>query len=854
MSKGYATTTSTEGQWTRVRCSIAELDERECRFTIVGTEKETLQHCLNVRLLRTTDIRFADRSLFFRNDCLSIHSPAQAFYGHSPSLQTLLSTDPAQNKRTHPAPALDPIYLAFESKEAANTWTAALRSYAVPEIYGCELEPRGLFRMWRQVSLSITTARHLALARKNSNSSVSSDLNSNGTGNSNLISPEDVSDAAADLQLYCEVEIDGVAMGRTALQKGTSEVASHDSSPLPTWTWLESFVLSDLPPFGLMGVRIWRFKKGAKPIYVGVVEVVLGHIRKGQAMDGWFPILNGTQVGELRMKLKVDEERILPSEAYSGIIEMVAKNNPLDLMGELDQKLRLQEMSQHMLALSIARGTFLADILKLAEREVDHVPNPNTLFRGNSVFTKTVEQIMTFFGRPFLEASVGYSIHELVIERVELETDPRRNQKGTKDVENSIKLLQVWCEKFWKRIWDMREHCPPELRKLFQSIRELVEKKFGDREDVVNLKWQSVSAFAFLRLIVPAILYPHLWGLHPGLPSPSLQRSLTLIAKALQSLANLSKEKKEAHMHGVSQFLEDNRSLMIKYIQYISSPSEQPTAHIAEHFDRTRIRRYLRERAKGRTETPLHVESLPALPHFLDLQKHLAIVSSAVTRHTRMAPQFLTPRPIGSTQDTIVEDFAVKCFEIEGKISHSVTRLRANLSPTPAVARSPLRGITSRNSSSPGSSGGPEDAYTGIPIAGPSRQSREIQRSSKAAGKRPSTAPAGRSSSTDSSSAKNVPLPSSPPLLRALRGKASNDSGVSSPPLSPMSRGFSHQLSTSVSFSTDHSFTSGTVGDTDNIPDPLSSSQQLMDTIDPNKRKKFFSRPGFLGRNQKASN
>lgn len=55
-----------------------------------------------------------------------------------------------------------------------------------------------------------------------------------------------------------------------------------------------------------------------------------------------------------------------------------------------------------------------------------------------------------------------------------------------------------------------------ELRRLFQSIRELVERRFANDDDTSNLKWQSVSAFCFLRLIVPAILHPHLWGLHPG--------------------------------------------------------------------------------------------------------------------------------------------------------------------------------------------------------------------------------------------------------------------------------------------------------------------------------------------------
>ena len=122
-----------------------------------------------------------------------------------------------------------------------------------------------------------------------------------------------------------------------------------------------------------------------------------------------------------------------------------------------------------MLALSIGRGTFLSNILNLAEGEVDNLPNPNTLFRGNSIFTKTVEQIMSFFGRPWLEASVGPSIHELVVDRVELETDPARNQKGAKDVENSIRQLPIWCKKFWDRIYDNRELCPPYVFHLYPT-------------------------------------------------------------------------------------------------------------------------------------------------------------------------------------------------------------------------------------------------------------------------------------------------------------------------------------------------------------------------------------------------
>ncbi len=97
------------------------------------------------------------------------------------------------------------------------------------------------------------------------------------------------------------------------------------------------------------------------------------------------------------------------------------------------------------------------------------------------------------------------------------------------------------------------------MRLIFKKIRELVERRYRRNPESVddNLPRQSVSAFIFLRFIVPAILHPHLFGLYPGmsnqnftsplysiyftglLPLP-VQRSLTLIAKVMQSLANLN--------------------------------------------------------------------------------------------------------------------------------------------------------------------------------------------------------------------------------------------------------------------------------------------------------------------------
>ncbi|GJJ09690.1 hypothetical protein Clacol_003914 [Clathrus columnatus] len=764
-------TSVNEGQWIRVRCHLIEMHEKECRLTIIG-DKETLQHSLNVRLLRTTDIRLTDRSLFFRSDCLSIHAPQSAFMPHSPSLQNLVSSETDRRRKNGKLPSigpfLEPIYLSFDSKDAVNCWNALLGSYALPEVYGCEKVSGGLFRMWRQVALTVMHARNLGLNKK----LASTESNLSSAQSLDPDRNESSSDSSADSQMFCEIYYEGVILGRTIYQKGQSGVDSDPTS----WTWLEMFRLSDLPPFGILDVRILRFRKATKPTLIGHVEMSLSHFRRGQLLEGWFPVMtvvsngNGVQIGDLRLKIKVDEEVILPSEAYSSITTILDQHNCLDLLGELDQRIHLGDVSYHMLSLAVGRNTFVKDILDLAEREVENAPN---------------------------EASVGPSIAELCSERVELETDPSRNTRGPKDVEQSIKQLHVWCTRFWTNIYNVRDQCPLELRRLFQCIRELVERRFGGDGESSNLKWQSVSAFCFLRLIVPAILHPHLWGLHPGLPSPPLQRSLTLIAKALQSLANLSKEKKESHMQGVSNFLEQNREMMISYINQISNPlPERSRPDVSDKYDRLLIIHSLRDlRENTKSTMPLFSESIPILPYLLDIPKHLAVLSSAVTRQTGSNYRSAN-RPLALGQESLIEEFALKCFEIDSKIMKSIDILTSY-----HVLPRHYKVASSQQSSGPSSPDGYGIQSSMQPASTPSEEQFDTvengnektpirQRSRASSNKRPSTAPA------TSNNEVYTPLPS--PIVVVPHGGMSDNSAATSPPTSPINRMFHNPFNSPV--------------------------------------------------------
>lgn len=129
---------------------------------------------------------------------------------------------------------------------------------------------------------------------------------------------------------------------------------------------------------------------------------------------------------------------------------------------------------------------------------------------------------MTWYGKPFLESSIGRVIRRICIERVSIEVDPSKTPKPSRDVEKNVDTLVHWCQEIWESIYRSRSQCPPEMRKLFEHIRKLVEKRCRGTRTAVedgsqnDFPWQAVSVFIFLRFMVPAILHPHLFGLVPG--------------------------------------------------------------------------------------------------------------------------------------------------------------------------------------------------------------------------------------------------------------------------------------------------------------------------------------------------
>lgn len=130
------------------------------------------------------------------------------------------------------------------------------------------------------------------------------------------------------------------------------------------------------------------------------------------------------------------------------------------------------------MSIAIANNTIVEQIQQYVSREVENsptcgaqsfwfTPHPDhflpahqTLFRGNTRLTKIVELSMSWYGKSFLEASVGSVLRRLCAEKVSIEIDPVRRGRGQKDAEKNVEQLVYWCREFWNQIYSVRADCP----------------------------------------------------------------------------------------------------------------------------------------------------------------------------------------------------------------------------------------------------------------------------------------------------------------------------------------------------------------------------------------------------------
>uniref|UniRef100_A0A6Q2WP71 RAS p21 protein activator 4 n=1 Tax=Esox lucius TaxID=8010 RepID=A0A6Q2WP71_ESOLU len=349
----------------------------------------------------------------------------------------------------------------------------------------------------------------------------------------------------------------------------TQESAVIKKSCYPRWNECFEFELDDAPPDTPLSVELWDWDLVSKNDFLGKVLFNINRLQSAQQEEGWFRLVpdkpkhsqhEGT-LGSLRLQLRLRDETVLPSGHYHPLTSLLCQSvgpnlngNSPDLIMLIDETTTAesrQEVASNLVKLYLGQGLakdFLDVLFKL---ELDKTSEPNTLFRSNSLASKSMESFLKVAGMQYLHRLLGPLINRIFEEKKYVELDPNkvelkeagctglhRVHTEAEVIQQSTSLLQSYLSELLHAIVQSASYCPVALCQAFQQLYRRVSKRYPEPE-YRKVKFIAVTSFLCLRFFSPAIMSPKLFHLREKHADARTSRTLLLLAKAIQIIGNL---------------------------------------------------------------------------------------------------------------------------------------------------------------------------------------------------------------------------------------------------------------------------------------------------------------------------
>ncbi|XP_041436416.1 ras GTPase-activating protein 1 isoform X3 [Xenopus laevis] len=432
---------------------------------------------------------------------------------------------------------------------------------------------------------------------------------------------------------YCNIHLNSVQVAKTHAREGQNPV------------WSEEFFFDDLSPdINRFEINLSNKTKKSKDPDILFMRCQLSRLQKGHTTDEWFQLsshipLKGIEPGSLRVRVRYSMEKIMPEEEYSELKEII-----------LQKELHVVNALSHVcgqdrtLLASILLRIFLHEKMEslllrtLNDREISMEDEATTLFRATTLASTLMEQYMKATATPFVHHALKDTILKILESKQSCELNPSKLDKND-DVNANLQHLLSLLSELVEKIFMAAEILPPTLRYIYGCLQKSVQQKWPSN---ATMRTRVVSGFVFLRLICPTILNPRMFNIISDSPSPTAARTLTLVAKSLQNLANLVEfvakgqvavvpqsctfsSGAEPYMEGVNPFIKHNKERMIMFLDELGNVPELPDTTEHSRTDLSRSLAALHEMCVA------HSDELRTISNERGAQQHVLKKLLAIT-------------------------------------------------------------------------------------------------------------------------------------------------------------------------------------------------------------------------------
>ncbi|KAK7499228.1 hypothetical protein BaRGS_00009488 [Batillaria attramentaria] len=254
--------------------------------------------------------------------------------------------------------------------------------------------------------------------------------------------------------------------------------------------------------------------------FLGEVKIMLRDLDLSTVHRAWYCLQarepnkpSPQELGSIRLKISYTADYVFSSHYYEDLRTLLLASTDVEpisssaafILGDIVDS--QQQAAQPLVRLFLHCEKLVPFLQALAAQEMSQTGDPNTLFRGNSLLSKMIDELMKLVGLPYLHDTLKTFIDDVCDDPKPCEIDPTRLKEGE----------------------NLREH-----------EEEVSAKHYPDNS---NVRYHAVTSFIFLRFFAPAILGPKLFELRSDSQDLAVQRALTLISKAITTLVNIISSK-----------------------------------------------------------------------------------------------------------------------------------------------------------------------------------------------------------------------------------------------------------------------------------------------------------------------